>query len=199
MNKLILRYIDDNPELYLDRFLARELVIDSYEVDYQSIRFDSKEGYTALLNRQDIQTANVIIIDSKLFENVTFSDKSFSGEELKIILKKIYPFIEVIVITQNEDNIDLGVISKFKSRISGGRDQAIEYYRDTLQPLIQTAAKNILVYQNIAAKLAENECFDPVIKEKVLNSISGQTIYDDLTKNDIDDLIAAFKEIEANF
>lgn len=44
----------------------------------------------------------MIFIDSQLFQNNTASNGKYTGEQFKLILKKIFPYIEVIVITQNE-------------------------------------------------------------------------------------------------
>lgn len=49
-------------------------------------KFNSEEGYESLINNTEVRTANIIFIDSKLFENRNTNGK-FTGEEFKIILK----------------------------------------------------------------------------------------------------------------
>ena len=101
MTTLKILYIDDHPEAALSKYL------DNYknsncEIEYSDIEFNPDEGYESLINDPDVKSANIIFIDSKLFENRNAIAGKFTGEEFKIILRKYFPFIEVIVITQNE-------------------------------------------------------------------------------------------------
>ena len=117
----------------------------------------------------------------------------FSGEEFKIILKKYYPFIEVIVITQNEPETAMGTISKYNDSYE---ISASEYYGRVLPELIHNAYSNIKRYFSIADKLSGNSTLDKYLVEKVVRSLNGLSLYDELTKSDIDSLIAAFQRIE---
>ena len=58
--------------------------------------FKPAEGYKSLLIKQEVVTANIILIDSRLFENSSANDGKFSGEEFKVILRKQFPFIDFI-------------------------------------------------------------------------------------------------------
>jgi len=101
METLKLLYIDDHPETSLSKYLDK-YKSPSCEIEYSDIEFKPDEGYESLINNSDVKSANIIFIDSKLFENRNAIAGKFTGEEFKIILKKYFPFIEVIVITQNE-------------------------------------------------------------------------------------------------
>ena len=101
MEKYSLVYIDDNPETALTRYLDEEFRSDNYEIICSEIIFKPEDGYESLLSDQRVSSANIILIDSWLFENRTAANFKFTGEEFKLILKKLFPFIEVIVITQN--------------------------------------------------------------------------------------------------
>ena len=61
---------------------------------------------------------------------------------------------------------------------------------------INNAIQNISMFRNLANKMEENESWEPVLKEKIISSLQGLNVYDELTRKDIDDLILAFKEIE---
>ena len=71
MDKFSLVYVDDNPDTALSRYLDQEFRSDNYEIDYSEIRFEPQEGYKSLLSDTKIQCANIILVDSRLFENKT--------------------------------------------------------------------------------------------------------------------------------
>lgn len=193
MEKFNILYIDDSPEAGLERYLDEEYTNSEYETEYAEITFNPNNGYESLIREPKVQSANIIFIDSRLFENRTVSAGKFSGEEFKIILKKYYPFIEVIVITQNEADPNVGTISKYDSNCG---KTASEYYAEHLPRYINMAIQNILVYRRLAEKLEVNNNWETILKEKIINSLNGVGTYDELTKADIDILISAFKEIQ---
>ena len=193
MREINITYIDDKPDPSLSRYLNEEFLNPQFIKVYREILFKPADGYESLIRNPLVQTANIIIIDSMLFENNKTVSGKFSGEEFKIILKKYYPFIEVIVITQNEPEASMGTISKYdKSQ----NESASEYYGWVLPGLINDAYSNIERYHSIADKLSENSSLEKYLVEKVVSSLNGTSIYDELTKSDIDKLIAAFQKIE---
>ena len=131
-----LTYIDDK----LDPLLVDYLYTISEKehiFEYDEYKFDSsKDSYQSLLENTSIASSDIIIVDSKLFENEFADSKSkFTGQELKIIYAIANPFIKIIVITQNNDLSKYGVIKKFAtSRKCSGREQeeANRYYDDIL-------------------------------------------------------------------
>lgn len=194
METIKILYIDDKIDVLLEKYLDKQYINDKYKIEYDEFTFDPSSGYESLIRSQLIRSANIIFIDSMLFENRTATDK-FSGEEFKIILKKYFPFIEVIVITQNDINTDIGMVSKYDHRHADGKD-AEEYYSEKLKPCINNAIYNIMCYRKLAQIMEENEGWEPVLKEKIINSLEGMEAYDELTKDDIDQMIEAFKEIQ---
>ena len=193
MNNFSLVYIDDNPDTALSRYLDLEFRSDNYRIDYSEIRFSPDEGYKSLLSDSRIQHANIILVDSWLFENKTATNQKITGEEFKLVLKKYYPFIEVIVITQNV--IEEGVIHISKYDKSFGKS-APEYYASILPGVIDKAIKNIEQYRLLATLVEKNDSWEDVVKEKVVATLNGTSAYDDLTTSDVDKLISAFKEME---
>ncbi len=192
MDKINIVYIDDDDDLILSRYLGEKYTNPDFQIEHEDILFNPNEGYESLIQNPSVMHANIIIIDSRLFENSTASSK-FTGEEFKLILKKYYPFIEVIVITQNGADAKVGTISKYNPNtdVSG-----LEYYANELPPRINEAIKNIVTFRELASRLESNESWEPIIKEKIIASLQGSNAYDELTKKDIDDLISAFQEIQ---
>lgn len=193
MEKFNLLYIDDRPEAALGKYLDCEYRNSDYDIEYFEITFNPNKGYESLIQDPKVQSANIIFIDSRLFENRTVGNSKFSGEEFKIILRKYYPFIEVIVITQNEADSNVGTISKYDPNCG---KTATEYYTEKLPIHIGKAIQNILIYRRLAEKLKSNDNWETTLKEKIINSLHGIGAYDELTKTDIDQLILAFKEIQ---
>lgn len=195
MEKYSLVYIDDNPETALSRYLDEEFKSDNYEIVYSEIIFNPEDGYESLLSDQTVSSANIILIDSWLFENRTAANVKFTGEEFKLILKKLFPFIEVIVITQNGTDSEIRKIAKYDKSFG---ESASEYYASKLPKIINQAVDDIQQYRLLANLVKKNDIWEDVLKDKVIATLKGSNTYDKLTKNDIDSLISAFKEIQEN-
>ena len=193
MEKYSLVYIDDNPETALTRYLDEEFKSDNYELVCSEIIFKPEDGYESLLSDQRVSSANIILIDSWLFENRTATNVKFTGEEFKLILKKLFPFIEVIVITQNETDSEIRKIAKYDKSFG---ESASEYYASKLPTIINKAVSDIKQYRILADLVKKNDIWEDVLKDKVIATLKGTITYDKLTKDDIDSLILAFKEIQ---
>lgn len=193
MEKYSLVYIDDNPETALSRYLDEEFKSDNYEIVFSEIRFNPEDGYESLLSDQMVSSANIILIDSWLFENRTAANVKFTGEEFKLILKKLFPFIEVIVITQNGTDSEIRKIAKYDKSFG---ESASEYYASKLPKIINQAVDDIQQYRLLADLVKKNDIWEDVLKDKVIATLKGSNTYDKLTKEDIDSIIIAFKEIQ---
>ena len=195
MEKYSLVYIDDNPETALSRYLDEEFKSDNYEINCSEIIFKPEEGYESLLSDQRVCSANIILTDSWLFENRTAANAKFTGEEFKLILKKLFPFIEVIVITQNGTDSNIRKIAKYDKSLA---ESASEYYASKLPKIINQAVSDIQQYRLLADLVKKNDTWEDVLKDEVIATLKGSNTYDKLTKDDIDRLISAFKEIQEN-
>lgn len=184
-------YIDDTPDIDLSRYLDGYSSQD-YEYESCEIEFDPTQDYNSLLSNPQVQTANIIIIDSRLFENKTVKEGKFSGEEFKLVLQKFFPFIEVIVITQNEVTPELDMVSKYTKNLN---QTGADYYAEVMPKYIEKAAERIKQYRFLADKINKNDSWESLLKEKVLGTLNGTQAYDALTKEDIDTIISAFREI----
>ena len=132
MCKIELLYIDDNIEPSISEYFAEKLCKTSIngveiKINYEEFKFNKNNNYVDILNNDKIINANLIIIDSRLFENSKVGEEKLSGEEFKIMLKKLFPFKEVIVISQNEENLkEFQILRKFLS--SHKDNNSIEFY-----------------------------------------------------------------------
>lgn len=195
MDKYSIVYIDDKPEGALSRYLDREFSSERYEIEFSEIIFNPEDGYGSLLKHYKVKTANIILIDSLLFENRTATGGKFTGEEFKLVLRKIFPFIEVIVITQNETDTDIDKIPKYDKRC--GKTSS-DYYSELLPDIIDHAIDNICQFRLLAEMVDNNDSWETILKERILATLNGTGAYDELTTADIDNLISAFKEIQEN-
>lgn len=192
MEKIKILYIDDAPDTSLSRYLDEYKQVNC-EFEFSDIQFIPEEGYESLINNTDVRSANVIFIDSKLFENRTAIEGKFTGEEFKIILKKYFPFIEVIVITQNDIAEEYETMAKYNP--AKGESAEI-YYNSIIPEKIETAIRNICESRKIALDMKKNTNWESVLVEKITNSLNGCGTYDELTKEDINEVISIFKELQ---
>lgn len=192
MEKITILYIDDSPESGLERFLE-SYRSGEYEIEYNYLIFDPLKGYESLIKSSKVKSANIIVIDSRLFENSNAVAGKFTGEEFKVILKKYLPFIEVIVVSQNETEENLETIAKHDPRSDLSAE---EYYKRKLSKCIEQAIRNIREFRSIINVIEHNSSWEKTLREKVSNSMQGIDTYDELTKGDIDQLINTFKEMQ---
>ena len=187
MEEIRITYIDDNMDLELQKYFDKKYHNQNYNIIFKSKKFELNIGYEELINDEKVRNANIIIIDSKLFENKNADSGKFTGEEFKLILKKVFPFIEVIIITQNEIEGEIEKVPKFNSK---------EHYDEHLLPLIDKSIKKIIETRKIFEIMEKNENLEKPLVEKIINSLNGLDEYDELSKTDIDELIKAFKQLE---
>ena len=191
--KINLVYIDDDRDEAISAYLDDDYRNDMYDVEYEEVQFEAEKGYESLLDSPKVTSANVILIDSKLFENDSIKHKGkFSGEEFRMILRKIYPFIEVLVISQNGENKDFDIIPKYRS---GGSEKSGEYYDRVLKGKIDESIQKVITFRNISKKLEGNKGIEKFLIERTVDSLNGISDYNELSKEDIDQLIIAFQSI----
>lgn len=186
-------YIDDEPEEAISCYLEEQYKNENANITYREKKFKVHEGYESLMNSEEVNNANIILIDSKLFENGNIQRKGkFSGEEFRMILRKIFPFIEVLVISQNGENLQYDIIPKYRRNES---ESAGEYYERLLKGKIDDCIRKVIIFRNISEKLRSNDEIEKFLVEKTVDSLNGTSDYEDLTREDIDRLIEAFHSI----
>lgn len=193
MEKINLVYIDDDRDEAISAYLDENYRNEKYDIEYREIEFEGDKGYESLLDSPEVASANVILIDSSLFENdsIRFKGK-FTGEEFRMILRKVFPFIEVVVISQNGENKDFDIIPKYRS---GSPETATDYYERVLKTKIDESIERVITFRNISRKLESNSGIEKFLVEKTVGSLNGVNDYEDLSKGDVDRLIEAFQSI----
>ena len=204
-SEIKLTYIDDKLDTLLVEYLYT-LSEEEQNFEYDEYKFNSGEdSYQSLLENDSIASSDIIVVDSKLFENEFADSKAkFTGQELKIIFATANPFIQIIVITQNNDLSKYGAIKKFATtRESSGQEQveANKYYSSVLKKEIDTSIKKVEEVRRIAQLLSENSASyeKTLVVEKVNNLINKVPSYKELTDEKINELINLVKnDIEEN-
>ena len=176
MEKFRLVYIDDRIDYSLTGYLRE--CFKNTTIEYDEREFKNIETYSDLLNDELVKAANVILIDSRLFENSRVINKKFTGEEFQILLTKIYPFKKVFVISQNEDEYGVGFIRKTDLEEN---DEIKEYYDKNLKPKIEDAIKRIKIEKKLVNDMCGKKEIDSVIMEQIKNALEGSCVYDQLT------------------
>lgn len=197
MEKINIVYVDDSPEMFLNLFLS------SYQkneviIRYSSVVFEHDDSYKTLLGNPTIRDANIIFIDSRLFEN-RGAGGVFSGEEFKLILKKIFPYIEVIVISQKAIGEGFQTIAKYDLEeglfnFEEIKKSALDFYSRAITTLLEEKIQNVIEFRKILERIQSEE-IDQFLVENIQNSIKGTDEYDQLSTEDLDKVIAAFHEL----
>lgn len=210
MDKINIVYIDDtidnNLNYFLNEIYKKEFnsTYKSYsvEIDCNEHRFQTANDgdYKNFLKNDKIINNDIILIDSLLFENKTIT-KHYTGEQLKLIINKIYPYKKVLIISQyNGDNNYASQIKKFNNLKTQNQDKATEYYRKNLAPYLDYAIKEILDQRKVIDNMIESENFDKNLVEKLENSINNiQEPYEDFSEKDLNELINLFTQIKDEF
>lgn len=192
--KITLVYIDDDLSEAISSYLEDNYQNENYDMEYLQIEFKDDEGYEKLLDSPEVASSNIILIDSILFENDSVKCKGkFTGEEFRMLLRKQFPFIEVLVISQNGEKKEFEITPKYRS---GSAETAKEYYDRVLKCKIDESINRVITFRNISKKLECNKEIEKFLIEKTVDSLNGINDYNDLTKEDIDELISVFRDFE---
>ncbi|PJN89606.1 hypothetical protein [Bacillus sp. mrc49] len=206
MKKIInICYIDDRIDNILDRYLDvfckehNQTNEFKYHLAFSDYTFESTDNYKTLLSNSIINSSNIIIIDSRLFENESSSLSKFTGEQFKIILRQVLPFIKTIVISQNASSSDSLTIRKFQANGSMDLAEAREYYDKYLAPKIKRNILSIIEEFEVLNQLTLDNEVDSVLIGTIQSTIAG--IHDTalFEKEDLDKLIGLFNEVKIKY
>lgn len=196
MELINMLYVDDKIDLYVSKYL-NSYSSDMVKYKYSELKFENKYSYEDLLKNDEIQKADILFLDSMLFENGNVQDNKISGEELGLIIKKIFSFKEIIVITQYQDKMEYSALKKYNSNTYHCGVES--FFRDNWNKEIVNATQNIILNRNILKNISSKKYVEKFLFEKMENSIMGISNYDNLTKMDIDNLIKSFEEMKKNY
>jgi len=198
-------YIDDNIDEILSRYISQVYCATQYidinnncriSKTFEEVEFNGEQGYEGLLNNPQILSANVILVDNHLFEERLQGQSRFSGKQFKIMLRKLLPFVEVLIITQDEQLESDTIILKYSNRHSDDSDM---YYQNKLGKALDTAIREVLIYELLANDLRKSPDVEKALIDKILQSLQGNGAYNELTKADVDELITSFKELKEKY
>ncbi|MDO4702140.1 MAG: hypothetical protein Q4A47_05955 [Erysipelotrichaceae bacterium] len=196
MELITMLYVDDKIDLYVSKYL-NSYSNDKAEYKYSELKFENKYSYKDLLENDEIQKADILFLDSMLFENGTVQNSKISGEELGLIIKKIFPFKEIIVITQYQEKMEYSTLKKYNSNTYPY--DVDSFFQDNWNKEIVNDTQNIILNRNIFKNISLKNYVEKLLFEKMENSINVVSNYDNLTKMDIDNLIKAFEEVRKNY
>lgn len=196
MELISMLYVDDKIDLYVSKYLNSYLN-DMAEYKYSELKFENKYSYEDLIGNDEIQKADILFLDSMLFENGNVENNKISGEELGLIFKKVFPFKEIIVITQYQDKMEYSTLKKYNSNTYNCDENS--FFQNNWNKEIVNATKNIILNRKILKNISLKRNVEQFLFEKMENSINGVSNYDNLTKKDIDNLINAFEEMRKNY
>lgn len=196
MELISMLYVDDKIDLYVSKYL-NSYSNDMAEYKYSELKFENKYSYEDLLGNDEIQKADILFLDSMLFENGNVENNKISGEELGLIIKKVFPFKEIIVITQYQDKMEYSTLKKYNSNTYNCDENS--FFQNNWNKEIVNATKNIILNRKILKNISLKKNVEQFLFEKMENSINGVSNYDNLTKKDIDNLINAFEEMRKNY
>ena len=188
-NKISIVYIDDKIDNILSKYIDT-FSDDEFEFVTKELRFTDKyTDFKLLLDEESIKTSDIVIIDSKLFEDRNVTEK-FSGEEFKLIYNTSHPYSKIFVISQNDGLDKYGTIKKYDTRKDHLGSSDI-YYNEVLGKKIKEAANEILQKRRILEQLQNNIEFygNSVVVEKINELMEGSDSYKYLTDDKIDELI----------
>jgi len=199
---IIICYIDDDFDGALETYLS-SFTDTQTNVTYDEHKFlPGNESYESLLRNDQISRSDIIIIDSKLFENqnAPVNDVRLTGEKFKIAIKADFPYKKVFVISSKEIESDSVTISKFDStRVVNPLEEAQTYYSEKLDRVLVFAIREIREQREIIPELSSIPDLDKVKVEKISNMEKGIKELDELSKGDIDTLVSLFQEIKNGY
>ncbi len=196
METIKLLYVDDNTDPYISQYLYEEYGYEGVNIEYLQRPFEAEDTYESLLSDKDVHSADIIIIDSLLFENANLSNMKLAGEEFEIILRKVFPFKEVIVVTQNDVDEECRVIKKFDTSSS---NSSKDFFEKEWKPVLDKAVERVKLCRKLLKRIEEKNYVEKYFFEEIQQSLQGESGYDKLTVADVDRLIAAFKEIKREY
>ncbi len=196
-------YIDDRIDFMLDKYLdeyCKKQNKDNkydYQLEFVDYEFKFNDSYKTLLNNNLINQANIIVIDSRLFENENSNLSKFTGEQFKIILRQVLPFIKTIVISQNDSKSDSLTIRKFQS--TNNAQTSNDYYNEFLEPILNESIIATIEEYKVLNQLSQENEVDSVLIGTIQNTISGIRDTALFEKKDLDNLIKLFNEVKVKY
>lgn len=198
MKSIKICYVDDKQDLVLSDYLLNFCERESeFQYEYTEHRFTKKDNYQTLLDNTDLNESDIVVIDSWLFNSSEFQGEKLTGEQFKIVLKKIFPYKKTVVISQNEILDDSMTISKY--RTSNKKQDSEDYYDEILKPILEKYAKECVEEKRLINTISHGSTIDSVLVSKIEKNLDGLNDETLIKKSDLDKLIDLFQEVKGNY
>jgi len=192
METINIVYVDDKIDPFVSGYLS-SLSSDEYLYEEKEITFSNGDSYESMLSIEEIRAADILFLDSMLFENNRVDGNKLSGEELGLIIKKVFPFKEILVITQHQEKSEFSSLKKYNSNTY--KMSRADFFREYWDNMIIQASKKVVLNRMILNKMSSKDYVEKVLIEKLEGTMTGQVGYENLTKEDINNLIRTFEEM----
>ena len=196
METIKIVYVDDNIDTHISEYLNENYELEGFMKEYCERQFNLDDTYETLLIDSKLYLADLIVIDSVLFENASVKKDKLTGEEFEIILKKIFPFKEVIVVSQNDFDKEDNILKKYNS--SAIKDK-LQFFEDEWKPKLDNSLKKIALYRKRLKCIENKEYVEKYFMEVLQQSFAGEASYDELTVSDVDKLIELFESMRKDY
>lgn len=183
-------YIDDKIDPLLSNYLTKYVEKSNIKVlKYDEIKFEEEFDYDSLINHDKFKNSDIVIIDSKLYENDNTRGNNYTGEVFELLLRDRSPYVEVIVVTQNYVSENSATLKK-----AVGWDTHEKYYKDNLKPLLDHFVKRVVEHKNKIKEEINKKNLDKAGLERIEDLLNHNDSYR-LTSKDIDEIIRHFNNI----
>lgn len=183
-------YIDDKIDPLLSNYLTKYVEKSNIKVlKYDEIKFEEEFDYDSLINHDKFKNSDIVIIDSKLYENDNTRGNNYTGEVFELLLRDRSPYVEVIVVTQNYVSENSATLKK-----AVGWDTHEKYYKDNLKPLLDHFVKRVVEHKNKIKEEINKKNLDKASLERIEDLLNHNDSYR-LTSKDIDEIIRHFNNI----
>ena len=188
-------YVDDRIDLQLTDYLNKYVgdcnkKSNNIVIGYNEVEFKQDYTYDSLINNETFRRCDIAIIDSKLYENTNAKGHAYTGEDFKLLVRNLSPYIDIIVITQNEVSENSATIRK-----SHGNEDSKKHYDSELKPLLDYSIKCCTEYKFKLDELKTKGQTDKAILDRISDLINHEDTYN-LTEKDVDEIIKLFNEIK---
>jgi len=202
MNHINILYIDDDIQSQLSRFLdvhlykilADDMKQNGYTLLSRDLSYNNL-AYEEVLNDDRLKSSDILIIDSALFDNADAGDK-ITGELLRMVIKKTFPYKQCIIISQNDSIVDNNIgILKYRRFPYDDDNKFIDYYKKILLPQLKESISETLFYKQMIGKLDVTKSIDSKTVDDMKALLVGDIEFSELKKEDINLVISKFKEL----
>lgn len=191
-------YIDDKPDVHISRLLRGR-----FGEEYTEFAFADNKTVIDLINDSKVVAADLIFVDSRLFEDKSSSEDRFQGEDFRLLLEMQFPLKKCIVVTHinlSDDGEKLkkasGTIEKYEVVEREGK--SLEEWETSVNSLIKATIESIQRKKSLLELEIKEGYLNQYMKEQLIGRSQGQLEYSSLKVEQINELVDRFKQVEVD-